>query len=400
MKHSRRIYLDHSATTPVDLRVVEAMNESMLEHFGNPSSVHSYGRDAKEALDFARISVARLIDADSDDIFFTSGGTEADNLAIIGYCERNRDRGNHVIISSIEHSAVLLSAKVLESRGFKVTKVKPTPSGEVVASDIEKAITVGTLLVSVMHANNEVGTINDIGAIAKVAHAHGAVFHTDAVQTFGKISISVAEMGIDMLSLSAHKIYGPKGVGALYIRKGVSVSQRQFGGHQEAEIRPGTENLPGIVGLGTATDLSRNEMTTEAVRLRQLRDALWSQISNSLDNVTLNGHQENRIPGNLNITFKGVEGEALLVALDLEGISVSSGSACSSGSTTPSHVLTEIGLSPEEANSTLRLTLGRGNSMEDIERTAEVIIKSVIRLRFMDKPFQDITSGRYQAVRA
>ncbi len=394
----KRIYLDHSATTPVDIRVVQGMSEHMTEKFGNPSSIHFFGREAKEALDFARISVAKVIDADSDDIFFTSGGTEADNLAIIGYCTRARERGNHLIVSSIEHSAVLQSAKELESIGFRVTRISPDKYGEVSASSVEKEMTDSTILVSVMHANNEIGTINDIERIAKAVHAHGAVFHTDSVQSFGKVPISVEKMGIDMLSLSGHKIYGPKGVGALYVRGGIQLKARQFGGHQEFEVRPGTENIPGIVGLGIAADICCEKMNSEAFQLKYLREDLWNRIESGLDGVTMNGHRENRIPGNLSLTFQRVEGEALLVALDLEGVSVSSGSACSSGSTAPSHVLTDIGLSPQEAHSTLRLTLGRGNTIEEIEHTAELIIKSVTRLRFLDAPFYESGSiGKFPA---
>jgi len=400
VNRAKRIYLDHSATTPVDRRVVEAMNEFMLEKFGNPSSIHAYGREAKDALDFARISVAKLLDAESDDIFFTSGGTEADNLALIGYCTRNRSRGTHVIISSIEHSAILRSAKELEALGFIVTRLRPDRFGEVTANAVEAAMTDHTILVSVMHANNEVGTINDLAAISHVAHTGGAVFHTDAVQSFGKLPIFVGRMGIDMLSLSGHKIYGPKGIGAIYIKHGVDLSPRQFGGHQESEVRPGTENLPGIVGLGVAADLCHDEMVSEASKLAYLRDELWNRLQSGLERIKLNGHPERRMAGNLNVTFDGVEGEALLVALDLEGVAVSSGSACSSGSTSPSHVLTEIGLSPQAAHSSLRMTLGRINSIEQIERAANIIIKSVIRLRFMDRPYSSSESSAMQAVLA
>ena len=400
MNRSKRIYLDHSATTPVDPRVVEVMSEFMLEKYGNPSSVHFFGREAKEALDFARISVAKLLDADSDDIFFTSGGTEADNLALLGYCKRNRHKGDHVIVSSIEHSAVLRSAKELENDGFRVTRLQPDGYGEITAESVEKAMTEGTILVSIMHANNEVGTINDLAEISKVVHQRKAVFHTDAVQSYGKVPISVEKMGVDMLSLSAHKIYGPKGIGALYIHRGVEISSRQFGGHQESEIRPGTENIPGIVGLGIAADICHDEMQSESSKLKYLRDELWNRLRSGLERVTFNGHVERRMPGNLSVTFHGVEGEAMLVALDLEGVSVSSGSACSSGSTSPSHVLTEIGLTPQAAHSTLRMSLGRSNTIEDIERAANIIIKSVIRLRFMDQPFTETGSQAMQATRA
>jgi len=376
-----RIYLDHSATTPVDERVVVAMNEYMLERFGNPSSLHSFGRDARAALDEARLRVAELLNADPATLYFTSGGTEADNLALIGYCNRNRERGDHLIVSSLEHSAVLSTAAYLEQNGFRVTRVEPGADGIITADAIETAMEPGTLLVSVMHVNNEIGTINDIAAITAVVHQHGAIFHTDAVQSFGKIEIDVTAMGVDLLSLSAHKIYGPKGIGALYVRNGIELQPRQFGGHQEDGIRSGTENMPGIVGLGVASMLCSEEMTAEAARLAGLRDELLSRLMEELDDVTLNGHPTKRLPGNLNVSFEGVEGDSLLQMLDLEGVAVSTGSACSSGSTRPSHVLSAIGLSDIEAHSSLRITLGRGNTDQDIEYAARVMIDAVTRLR-------------------
>lgn len=376
-----RIYFDHSATTPVDERVVVEMNEFMLEKFGNPSSIHSFGREARAAMDDARQFVATLIGADSDEVYFTSGGTEADNLALLGYATRHRDQGDHVVVSTVEHPANLSAAAELERLGFSVTRVKPDRQGTITPEAVAAAMTERTILVSIMHVNNEVGTVNDIAAIGARARSRGALFHTDAVQSFGKLPINVREMNLDMLSLSAHKIYGPKGVGAIFVRRGMELNARQFGGHQESGLRSGTENITGIIGLGKAAAICAEEMEPEARRQAELRDELFSRLSEGLDDITLNGHPTSRLPGNLNVTFHGVEGEALLVALDLEGIAVSSGSACSSGSTKPSHVLTAIGLTEQEAHSTLRITLGRGNTKGDIEYAARVMIDTVARLR-------------------
>jgi len=376
-----RIYLDHSATTPVDERVVVAMNECMLDKFGNASSVHSFGRTARAALDKARIQVADLLNATTDNLYFTSGGTEADNLALIGVCQMLRDKGDHLVISQIEHPAIMNAATELERLGYRVTRVAAGRDGIIDPKAVADAIESRTILVSVMHVNNEVGSINDIAAIAEIAHSRGVLFHTDAVQSFGKLALDVKRMGIDLLSLSGHKIYGPKGIGALYIRSGVDLAPRQFGGHQEAGIRPGTENMPGIVGFGVAAAICQEEMENEAQKLTELRDELYGRLVEELDDVVLNGHPTERLPGNLNVSLLGVEGDSLLQALDLEGIAVSTGSACSSGSTKPSHVLTAIGLSNEEAHSSLRLTLGRGNSMQDIIYAARVIADQVTRLR-------------------
>jgi len=377
------IYLDHSATTPVDERVVVAMNEFMLEKFGNPSSLHSFGRTARAALDQARNQTASLIGAKPENLYFTSGGTEADNLALLGISKLRKSQGDHVIVSQIEHSAVLNAASELERHRFRVTRVAPDRNGTITPEAVVAAMEDGTILVSIMHVNNEVGTVNDITAIAEVVHARGALFHTDAVQSFGKLEIDVNAMGIDLLSLSGHKIYGPKGIGALYVRNGLEIGARQFGGHQESGVRPGTENLPGIVGLGVAAAICSEEMKNEADRLLELRDEFYSRLVEDLDDVLLNGHPTNRLPGNLNVSFLGVEGDSLLQALDLEGIAVSTGSACSSGSTKPSHVLTAIGLTDEEAHSSLRLTLGRSTSMQDVIYASRVISDQVSRLREM-----------------
>ena len=379
----KRIYLDHSATTPVDARVAAVIKKYLLEDFGNPSSLHYFGRETKEALEDARAKVAGLLNCRPDEIYFTSGGTEADNLALIGYALKHRQHGEHIVVGGIEHPAVNNSAVELEARGFRITLVKPDRYGEVKPEAVAEALTDDTILVSIMHVNNEIGTINDIGAIGSFCREHGVTFHTDTVQSYGKVHIDVQAMNIDMASISSHKIYGPKGVGALYMRRGIEVQPRTFGGHQENSIRVGTENLPGIVGLGKAAEICAVEIDSDAQRLISLRDSLYHQITERLDRISLNGHPTRRLPGNLNLTFHGVEGEALLMLLDQRGIAVSSGSACSSGSTSPSAVLTGIGLSDEEAQSSIRITIGRENTKEDIDYTAEVIVDSVKRLRAM-----------------
>jgi len=378
-----RIYLDHSATTPVDPRVIDVMRENMLYKFGNPSSIHTFGREAKPALDEARSSVAAILKCSPEELIFTSGGTEADNIAVIGYALKNRAKGNHIVLGGIEHPAVGNSAEELEQQGFNISLVQPDKYGEIIPKAVAEALTDQTILVTVMHINNEIGTINDIGAIGAICRERGIIFHTDAVQSFGKVPVNVVDMQVDMASVSSHKIYGPKGVGALYLRDGIEVQSMTYGGHQERGVRSGTENLPGITGLGKAAEICRSEMKAEAERLIALRDLLYKLISTDLEDVHLNGHPEKRLPGNLNLTFDGIEGEALLMSLDLEGIAVSSGSACSSGSTAPSSVLTTIGLTDEEAQSSLRITLGRDNTRKDMEITADLIIRTVKRLRAM-----------------
>ncbi len=379
----KRIYFDHSATTPVDRRVVEAMMAALTDKFGNSSSVHSFGREAKELLEKAREDIANVMNAGGDEIVFTSGGTEADNLALFGYVYKHRDKGRHIIVSNVEHPAVGKTAEELERLGFSVTYAPADEYGMVRLDTIKDLLKDETLLVSVMHVNNEVGTINNIGAIGRLLRERGVVFHTDAVQSFGKIPIDVEEMCIDLLSLSGHKIYGPKGIGALYVRKGIELQKRAFGGHHEHGFRAGTENIPGIAGLGKAAEICAMELEKEAAHLTRLRDKLHSLIASNVDDIILNGHTMHRLPGNLNLTFNGVEGEALLMALDLKGIGVSSGSACSSGSTQPSQALLNIGLTPQQAQSSLRITLGRDNTLEEIEYAAELIIENVNKFRAM-----------------
>lgn len=380
----RRVYLDHSATTPVRPEVLEAMLPFLKEEaFGNPSTIYSYGREAKKALDEAREKVAGLIGARPEEIVFTSGGTEADNLALIGTAAANEKKGRHIITSSIEHHAVLHTAQYLMRQGFKVTFLPVTPEGLVRVEDVEEAITDETILISVMHVNNEVGTIQPIKEIGHLARERGIVFHTDAVQSVGKIPVNVDELNVDLLSASAHKIYGPKGVGCLYIRKGTKITPILHGGGQERKRRAGTENMPGIVGFGRAAELARQEFPQEMPRLKALRDRLIKGILERIEDVQVNGDLEKRVATNANFSFRYVEGESLLLSLDMKGICASSGSACTSGSLDPSHVLLAMGIPHEVAHGSVRMTLGRGNTEADIDYVLEVMPEIVARLRAM-----------------
>ena len=379
----RRIYLDHAATTPTHPEVVEAMLPYFIDAFGNPSSIYSYGQEAKGAIEEARAKVADLIGARSDEIVLTSGGTEADNFAIKGVAYANEGKGNHIITSAIEHHAVIETCKFLEKRGFLVTYLPVDEYGLVDPDDVKKAITDKTILISVMHANNEVGTIQPIAEIGKIAKETGIYFHTDAVQTAGHIPVNVNELGVDLLAMSAHKLYGPKGVGALYIRKGTRLVAFMHGGEQERRRRASTENVPGIVGFGRAAELAKQEMTEEAERLTHLRDKLIKGILEQIKHTRLNGHPLKRLPNNVNISVDFVEGESMLLNLDLEGICASTGSACSSASLEPSHVLLALGLSPEQAHGSLRFSLGKENTEEDMGRVLKVLPGIVAKLRAM-----------------
>ena len=377
----KRIYLDYAATTPVRLEVIQAMLPYYADSFGNPSSIYSYGLESRQAIDLARTKVAEAIGSKKEEIVFTGGGSEADNLAIKGVADANIRKGNHIITSVIEHHAVLQTCKFLEKRGFKVTYLPADKYGLVDPESVRKAITDKTILISIMHANNEIGTIQPIGEIGKIARKAGICFHTDAVQTTGHIPVNVSELKVDMLSMSAHKFYGPKGVGVLYVRKGTKLTSLIHGGEQESGRRAGTENVPGIVGLGKAIELAGLEMTTETERLIVLRDRLTKGIIEKIDHVRLNGHHEQRLPNNVNINVDFIEGESTCLNLDLEGICISTGSACSSSDAEPSHVLLGIGLSHEQARSSLRFTLGRLTTAEDIDRVLDVLPRSVARLR-------------------
>ncbi len=379
----KRVYLDYAATTPADPDVVKEMLPYFTESFGNPSSIYSYGQEAKAAIEEARNRVARLIGARNEEIVFTSGGTEADNTALEGVAFANEKKGNHIITSEIEHHAVSETGKFLEGRGFRVSYLPVDKYGVVDPDDVRKAITDKTTLISVMHANNEMGTIEPIAEIGAVARQAGVYLHTDAVQTAGHIPIDVNKLGVDLLSISAHKLYGPKGVGALYIRKGTKLTPFLHGGQQERRRRATTENVPGIVGFGKAAELAQQEMKEEARRLTRLRDRLISGLLERIDHTYLNGHPVNRLPNNVSINVEFVEGESMLLNLDLEGICASSGSACTSGSLEPSHVLLAMGCPSERAHGSLRFTLGKWTTDEDIERVLETLPRIVSKLRAM-----------------
>jgi len=383
MVTKKRIYLDHAATTPTDPEVVEAMLPYLSDVFGNPSSIHSFGQEAKAAVEEARDKVAALIGARGEEIVFTGGGTEADNFAIKGIAYANEGKGNHIITTSIEHHAVMETCKFLQGRGFEVTYLPVDGYGLVDPQDVKKAITDKTILISVMHANNEVGTIEPIAEIGKIAREAGIYFHTDAVQAVGHIPVKVDELGVDMLAMSAHKLYGPKGVGALYIRKGTKLISFMHGGEQERRRRAGTENIPAIVGLGKAAEIAQREMDAEAKRLISLRDRLIKGLMGQIEHSRLNGHPTRRLPNNVNVSIEFVEGESMLLNLDLEGIAASTGSACSSSSLEPSYVLLAMGLSHELAHGSLRFSLGRETTEEDIARVLEVSPRIIAKLRAM-----------------
>jgi cysteine desulfurase len=377
-----RIYLDHNATTPVDPLAADAMVRTLHDLFGNASSVHYYGQQAKAALDDARSAVAGLIGAEPSEIVFTSGGTEADNFAIRGAAEALEGTGRkHLITSGIEHEAVINTFKALARRGWKTTLLPLDASGIVSPDRLQEAIDDDTALVSIMHANNEIGTIQPIGELARIAHANGALFHTDAVQSGGKIPVNVRTLGVDLLSVSGHKFYGPKGAGALWAKRGVRLSPFLAGGKQERNRRAGTENVPGVVGMGVAARRALEKMATEATRLSALRDRLEEGILAGVPNTDVNGARQPRVPNTTNISFDRVEAESLLIALDLEGVAVSTGSACSSGTLEPSHVLKAMGLSSHRAQNSIRFSLGAANTEEQIDHVIAILPRIVTKLR-------------------
>ncbi len=385
----KRIYLDHAATTPTHPDVLAGMLPYFSEKFGNPSSLHSFGQEARAAVERAREQVAALINARSEEIVFTSSGTEADNTAIQGVAAANFEKGNHIITSKIEHHAVLEPCHWLEKHGFTVTYLPVDKYGLVDPKDIAKAITDKTILVSIMHANNEIGTIEPIEEISQAIRLkaqgsrHKVLFHTDAVQTAGQIEVDVEKLGVDLLSMSAHKFYGPKGVGCLYISKGTRLEPLIRGGEQERRRRASTENVPGIVGFGRACELAKKELDSRQKHLIPLRDRLIKGIMGKIPDVILNGHPEKRLPKNVDVTVKYVEGEAMLLNLDMAGIAASTGSACSSGSLEASHVLLAAGISPELAHGSVRFTLGRMTTETEIDEVLEVFPKIVDKLRKM-----------------
>ncbi len=383
LSERRHIYMDHAATTPVKPEVAEAMVPYLTELFGNPSSVYSIARESKQTVESCREVVARALDADPREIYFTSGGTESDNWALKGIAYANRRKGDHIITSAIEHHAVLHPAQYLEKQGFRVTYLPVDPGGLVDPGSLEDAITDRTILISVMTANNEIGTIEPVREIGIIARRHGIPFHTDAVQAAGHIPISVKDDHIDLLSLSAHKFYGPRGVGALYVRKGTKIDPLMHGGGQEQNRRAGTENLTGIVGLAKGLELSVRDMESEGRRLTHLRNRLCKGLLGEISSTRLNGHPIKRLPGNVNVSVEYVEGESMLLLLDREGICASTGSACTSGSLEPSHVLMALGLPPEVAHGSLRFTLGAENTLGDVDRVLEVLPPLVEKLRAM-----------------
>lgn len=385
----RIVYMDHAATTPVKQDVLNEMIPYFTEKFGNPSSVYSIGRESKAAIEKSRERVAKALGANSDEIFFTGGGSESDNWALKGVAYANRTKGNHIITTKIEHHAILHTCEYLEKNGFEVTYLPVDSDGLISMDDLRKAVKETTILVSIMFANNEIGTIQPISEIGKLCRENGITFHTDAVQAVGNVPINVHDMNIDLLSLSAHKFYGPKGVGTLYIRKGVKIHSFIHGGGQEKKRRAGTENLPGIIGLGKAIELATENIASHTEKMAALRDKLISGLIERIPYTKLNGHPVKRLPGNVNMSFRFIEGESLLLLLDEMGICASSGSACSSGSLDPSHVLLSIGLSHEIAHGSLRLAIGDATTEEDIEYVLDVLPKIVKRLRDMSPLYED-----------
>jgi cysteine desulfurase len=377
----KKIYLDHAATTPTDPAVLESMIPWFRDRFGNPSSPHSFGREGRAAVEAARAKVAALLGAGPMEVVFTSGGTESDTMALRGVARVLRDRGNHIVVSAVEHHAVLEPCRELAEEGFEITHLPVDANGMVDPDDAARALSHRTILVSVMHANNEIGTIQPVAEIARLAHAKGIYVHTDAVQTFGHVPFTVDEIEADLLSLSAHKLYGPKGVGALFIRKGIRIAPLLRGGGQERDRRASTENVPGIVGLGTAAEMAGRNMADETEELIRLRERLTGGIRERIGGIRFNGHPERRLPGNVSVSFEGVEAEPLLLTLDLMGIACSGGSACSSTSVEVSHVLSAIGREAGMARGTIRFSLGRETSEEDIDRVLEVLPPVVKRLR-------------------
>ena len=388
--------MDHAATTYTHPDVLNAMLPYYAEHFGNPSSIYTIARDSKKVIEAARAQVAKALGGDAEEIYFTSGGSESDNWAIKGVAFANRKRGNHIITTKIEHHAVLHTCQFLEKEGFRITYLPVDQYGLVDPAELEKAITDQTILISIMYANNEIGTIEPIAELGAIARKHKVYFHTDAVQAIGNVPIDVKVQNIDLLSLSAHKFYGPKGVGALYIKKGVRIENLIHGGGQERKRRAGTENIAGIVGLGKAIERATADIMGHSVKIKALRDRLLKGVIEKIPDIRINGHPERRLPGNFNVSFEFIEGESMLLWLDDAGICGSTGSACTSGSLEPSHVMLAIGLPPEVAHGSLRLTLGDANTEQDIDTVLEVLPKVVSRLRDMSPLYQKaVKNGEY-----
>jgi cysteine desulfurase len=390
----RKVYLDHAATTPVHPKVLEAMLPYFTSKFGNPSNLHDMGREAKNAVEEARGKTAALIGAKPEEIFFTSSGTESNNFAVKGLAQANSQKGNHIIVSQVEHFSVLHPVKSLEKAGFKVTQVAPDKQGIIDPDAVAKAITKETVLVSIMHSNNEIGTLQPIEEIGAITRAKGVLFHSDAVASVGWVPVDVKALGVDALSLSGHQFYGPKGTAALFVRKGVRIKPQIEGGVQEEGRRGGTEDVPGIVGLGKAAEIAAAEIPNRSSYLIPLRDKLLKGLQDRISDLIVNGHPTRRLPHNVNVSFLFVEGESMLLFLNMAGIYVSSGSACTSRSLKSSHVLSCIGTDAAAANGTLLMTLGMGTSAEDVEYVFEILPPIVQRLRDMSPLYEDMIKNR------
>jgi len=386
----KKVYLDHNATTPLDPSVLEAMLPYYKDIFGNASSIHEFGRLARKGIDEARMKVASLLGAkDPDEIIFTGSGTESDNYAIKGAAYALKSKGSHIITSSIEHHAVLNTCKFLEDNGCRVTYLPVDKFGAVDLQELKKAITPQTILISIMYANNEVGTIQPVEQIARIAKEKGVLFHTDAVQAIGKTPVDVSKLGVDMLSLSAHKIYGPKGVGAFYLKKGVKITPLLHGGHHEKNRRAGTENVAGIAGFGRAAELAAKNISSEIANIKVLRDRLEKGILEKIKYTYLNGHPDNRLCNTANISFEFLEGESIILNLDMEGVGVSTGSACTSGSLEPSHVLTAMSIDPVRTQGSIRFSLGKGNTEQDIDYVIKILPPIIEKLRKMSPLYKE-----------
>ncbi len=390
-----KVYLDHAATTPCDKRVVEAMLPYFTDEFGNADSQHAYGRETAKAVADAREKVASIINCAPNELYFTGSGSEADNWALKGAALARRNRGNHIIISAIEHHAILNSAVWLEKQGFVVTKLPVDKTGMVSVEDLEKAMTDKTILVSIMYANNEVGTIEPIKELAKVAHAHGALFHSDCVQAMPYIKIDVKELGLDLMTMSGHKFYGPKGVGALYIRNGVKLEKLISGGGQERSQRGGTTNTPAVVGMAKALELSVADMEKNNKHIAEMRDHFVDRVMAEIPYIRFNGNKEHRVPSVANFSFEYVEGEGILMLMDFHGVAVSSGSACSSGTLDPSHVLLAMGVPVEIAHGSIRFSFGKNNTMEEVDYTVDALKDTIAKLRVMSPLFNVNEGGTY-----
>ncbi len=389
----KKYYLDNAATTPTDPRVLQAMLPCFTEVYGNPSSLHAFGQTAKHLVEEARKTVASFIEASPEEIIFTSGGTEGNNTVVEGIAHARREKGNHVITSKIEHHSILEPCHFLEKGGFEVTLIPVNEYGLVDPDDVRKAITEKTILISIMHANNEIGTIQPLTEIGKIARENGIYFHTDSVQTFGHFPISVNALQIDLLSASAHKLYGPKGIGILYVRKGTRIEPILRGGDQEKRRRASTLNVPGIVGLGKAVELAKEEVVNEIEKLTVLRNMLIDGILTKIEHSRLNGHPSQRLPNNVNISFSYVDGESMLLKLDMEGIACSTGSACTSSNLEPSHVLSAIGLPLELAHGSLRFSLGRQTTEDNIRYVLEVLPGIISKLRSISPAYKNVAKN-------